>query len=152
MLSVERAIDLQAHAGQLLGTSDWFTVAQADIDAFARLSGDDNWIHVDPVRAARDMPCGRTIAHGLFLLSLIPWLQRQVFAVRRRGRGLNYGYDRVRFLSPVPVDSRIRLRMSLVQATAQPSGTRIELEATIEIDGSDKPALVARGIILIEDA
>lgn len=152
MLSVERAIDLQAHAGQRLGTSDWFTVEQADIDAFARLSGDDNWIHVDAERAAREMPTGRTIAHGLFLLSLIPWLQRQVFAVRLRGRGLNYGYDRVRFLAPVPVDSRIRLHMALVQATAQPSGTRIELEATIEIDGSDKPALVARSIILIEDA
>ncbi|OYZ99516.1 MAG: enoyl-CoA hydratase [Rhizobiales bacterium 17-65-6] len=152
MLSVERAIDLQAHAGRILGTSDWVTVEQADIDAFARLSGDDNWIHVDAERAARDMPAGRTIAHGLFLLSLIPWLQRQVFAVRLRGRGLNYGYDRVRFLAPVPVDSRIRLRMSLVQATAQPSGTRIELEATIEIDGSDKPAVVARSIILIEDA
>lgn len=152
MLSVERAIDLQAHAGQGLGTSDWFTVEQGDIDAFARLSGDDNWIHVDPVRAARDMPSGRTIAHGLFLLSLIPWLQRQVFAVRRRGRGLNYGYDRVRFLSPVPVDSRIRLHMSLVQATAHPTGTRIELESTVEVDGSDKPALVALGIILIEDA
>lgn len=152
MLSVERAMDLQAHAGQHLGTSDWFTVKQGDIDAFARLSGDDNWIHVDPVRAAQDMPSGRTIAHGLFLLSLIPWLQRQVFAVRLRGRGLNYGYDRVRFLSPVPVDSRIRLHMALVQATAQPSGTRVELESTIEIDGSGKPALVARGIILIEDA
>ena len=149
MLSVERAMDLQVHAGQHLGTSDWFTVKQGDFDAFARLSGDDNWIHVDPVRAAQDMPSGRTIAHGLFLLSLIPWLQRQVFEVRLRRRGLNYG---VRFLSPVPVDSRIRLHMALVQATAQPSGTRVELESTIEIDGSGKPALVDRGIILIEDA
>jgi acyl dehydratase len=151
MLTVERAMDLQAHAGSPLGFSDWFTIEQRHIDDFARLSGDDNWIHVDAERAAREMPGGRTIAHGLYVLSLIPWLQRGIFAVRRRGRGLNYGYDRVRFLSPVPVGSRIRLTMSLVQATAQTTGTRVELDATVEIEGSEKPALIARNIILIED-
>jgi len=151
MLSVERAIDLAAHAGRAMGTSDWFAIEQRHIDDFARLSGDDNWIHVDPARAARQMPGGKTIAHGLYLLSLIPWLQRQIFAIRRRGRGLNYGYDRVRFLSPVAVGSRVRLAMSLVTAARQPTGTRIELDATIEIEGADKPALVARSIVLIED-
>lgn len=152
MLTVERAIDLQSHAGQPIGSSDWITVEQKHIDDFARLSGDDNWIHVDAERAAREMPGGRTIAHGLYVLSLIPWLQRGIFAVRRRGRGLNYGYDRVRFLVPVPVGSRIRLTMALVQATAQPTGTRIEFDATVEIEGSEKPALIARSIVLIEDA
>ena len=152
MLTVERAIDLQLHAGQPLGASDWFAVEQRHIDDFARLSGDDNWIHIDAERAAREMPGGKTIAHGLYMLSLIPWLQRQIFAVRRRGRGLNYGYDRVRFLAPVPVGSRIRLAMSLVQATSQPTGTRIELDAVVEIEGAEKPALIARSIILIEDA
>jgi acyl dehydratase len=152
MLTVEHAIGLQAHAGRVLGTSDWFTIEQQHIDDFARLSGDDNWIHVDTERAARDMPGGKTIAHGLYVLSLIPWLQRQIFAVRRRGRGLNYGYDRVRFLSAVPVGSRIRLAMTLIQATDQPTGTRIELESTVEIEGSDRPALVARNLILIEEA
>lgn len=151
MLTVEHAIDLQLHAERPIGSSHWFTVEQRNIDDFARLSGDDNWIHVDTERAARDMPSGRTIAHGLYVLSLIPWLQREIFAVRRRGRGLNYGYDRVRFLSPVQVGSRIRLTMSLVQATRQASGTRIELESTVEIEGSGKPALIARNIILIED-
>ncbi len=152
MLTVEHAIGLQAHAGRVLGTSDWFTIEQQHIDDFARLSGDDNWIHVDTERAARDMPGGKTIAHGLYVLSLIPWLQRQIFAVRRRGRGLNYGYDRVRFLSAVPVGSRIRLAMTLIQATDQATGTRIELESTVEIEGSDRPALVARNLILIEEA
>ncbi|MDT3688167.1 MAG: MaoC family dehydratase [Pseudorhodoplanes sp.] len=151
MLTVERAVDLQLHAGRPIGSSDWFTVEQRHIDDFARLSGDDNWIHVDTGRAARDMPGGKTIAHGLYVLSLIPWLQRGIFAIRRRGRGLNYGYDRVRFLTPVQVGSRIRLSMSLVQVSRQASGTRIELDATMEIEGSDKPALVARSIILIED-
>ena len=151
MLIVEHAIDLQLHTGRPMGSSHWFTIEQQHIDDFARLSGDDNWIHVDTERAAREMPGGKTIAHGLYVLSLIPWLQRQVFDIRKRGRGLNYGYDRIRFLAPVPVGSRIRLTMSVVQATAQATGTRIELEATVEIEGSDKPALVARSIILIED-
>lgn len=151
MLTVEHAIDLQLHAGRPMGSSDWFTIEQQHIDDFARLSGDDYWIHVDTERAARDMPAGKTIAHGLYVLSLIPWLQREVFAIRRRGRGLNYGYDRVRFLSPVQIGSRIRLTMSLVQATRQATGTRVELEATVEIEGSEKPALIARSIVLIED-
>ena len=151
MLIVEHAIDLQLHAGRPMGSSQWFTIEQQHIDDFARLSGDDNWIHVDAERVAREMPGGKTIAHGLYVLSLIPWLQRQVFDIRKRGRGLNYGYDRIRFLVPVSVGSRIRLSMSLVQATAQATGTRIELEATMEIEGSDKPALIARSIILIED-
>lgn len=152
MLTVDHASDLQAHAGQPIGSSQWFAIEQKNIDDFARLSGDDNWIHVDPERAARDMPGGRTIAHGIYVLSLIPWLQRQIFTIRKRGRGLNYGYERVRFLAPVPVGSRVRLTMSPVQATRQPSGTRIEFESTMEIEGSEKPALIARNIILIEDA
>jgi acyl dehydratase len=151
MLTVERAVDLQLYAGRPMGSSDWFRIEQRHVDDFARLSGDDYWIHVDPERATRDMPNGKTIAHGLYILSLIPWLQRQIFAIRKRGRGLNYGYDRVRFLSPVQTGSRIRLTMSLVQATPQATGTRIEVDSTVEIEGSDKPALVARGIILIED-
>jgi acyl dehydratase len=151
MLTVERAVDLQLYAGRPMGSSDWFRIEQRHVDDFARLSGDDYWIHVDPERATRDMPNGKTIAHGLYILSLIPWLQRQIFAIRKRGRGLNYGYDRVRFLSPVQTGSRIRLTMSLVQATSQATGTRIEVDSTVEIEGSDKPALVARGIILIED-
>lgn len=151
MLTVEHAIDLQLHAGRPIGSSQWFTIEQKHIDDFARLTGDDNWIHVDTERAARDMPGGKTIAHGLYVLSLIPWLQREIFAIRKRGRGLNYGYDRIRFLSPVQVGSRIRLTMSPVQATRQATGTRVELEATVEIEGSDKPALIARSIILIED-
>src|SRR5690606_28696175 len=96
MLTVERTIELKAHAGEVLGSSDWITVGQEAIDTFARVTGDDHWIHVDRERASREMPGGRTIAHGLYLLSLIPFLQRSIYAVRRRGRGLNYGYDRIR--------------------------------------------------------
>lgn len=151
MLTVEHAIDLQAHAGQPMGSSRWFTIEQRNIEAFAALSGDDNWTHVDTARAARDLPGGRTIAHGLYLLSLIPWLQRDIFDIRRRGRGHNYGYDRVRFVTAVPAGSRIRLTMAVVQVARQATGTRIELDSTLEIEGLDRPALVARGIILVED-
>lgn len=151
MLTVERAIDLKAHAGKVLGSSDWVTVEQEAIDTFARLTGDDHWIHVDRERARREMPGGRTIAHGLYLLSLIPFLQRSIYAVRRRGRGLNYGYDRVRFVSPVQEGSRVRLTLKLIDAAPHPRGTRVETETTIELEGSHRPALVASNILLIED-
>jgi acyl dehydratase len=149
MLSVGHASDLAAHSGRLLGHSDWRLITRADIDDFARISGDDQWIHVDPARAARELPGGRTIAHGLFLLSLIPALQRQIYTVRLRGRGLNYGYDRVRFIEPVPVGSRVRLCLTLVAAAAHALGTRIETDVAIECEGLDRPAVSARNIVLI---
>lgn len=151
MLTVERAPDLKAHAGQLLGHSSWVLVEQSAIDEFARLTGDDQWIHVDVERAAREMPDGRTIAHGLYLLSLVPRLQREIYAIRTRGRGLNYGYDRVRFISPVPVGSRVRLALSLVDVEPHQLGSRIEAELSIELEGAAKPALIGRGIVLIMD-
>ena len=151
MLTVDRPLDLKAHEGSELGMSEWVEIRQRDIDAFARLTGDDHWIHVDEARAAVEMPDGRTIAHGLFILSLVPALQRQIYAVRRRGRGLNYGYDRVRFVAPVPVPSRIRLRQTLARATRHEKGTRLEFDVIIETGGAAKPAIVARNILLIED-
>ncbi len=151
MLTVDRALDLKAYEGQDLGASDWVTVTQEAIDDFARLTGDDHWIHVDVARARTEMPEGKTIAHGLLVLSFVPALQRQIYAVRQRGRGLNYGYDRIRFVSPVMVGSRIRLRQTLVAAAAHERGTRLEIDGTIEIDGETRPAIVARNILLIED-
>jgi acyl dehydratase len=151
IVDVERACDLAAWSGKALGTTPWRAISQATIGAFAEVTDDDHWIHVDTDRAARDMPGGRTIAHGLLLLSLIPALQRQIFHIRHRGRGLNYGYDRVRFVRPVPCEARVRLAQTLVEARRQDDGTRLTLDNEIELEGSDKPALVARGIILIMD-
>lgn len=151
MLTVERALDLKAHEGKELGVSAWVEVTQRDIDDFARLTGDHHWIHVDVERASSSMPGGKTIAHGLYLLSLVPTLQRQIYQIRQRGRGLNYGYDRVRFVSPVPVGSKVRLRQSLVEAVRHGKGTRLMIDATIEIEGAGRPGIVARNIILIED-
>lgn len=151
MLVVEHAADLAAHAGRELGRSDWTEITQQAVDAFAALTGDDHWIHVDLKRAAREMPDGRTIAHGLYLVSLMPRLQRDIYRIERRGRGLNYGYDRLRFVSPVPVGSRVRLALSLVEATAHARGTRLVTEASIEVESVEKPAVVARHILLIEN-
>ncbi len=151
IVEVEHARDLAAWSGRALGTTPWRAITQAMIAAFADVTGDDHWIHVDAGRAARDMPGGRTIAHGLLLLSMIPALQRQIFQIRRRGHGLNYGYDRVRFVRPVPCDAQVRLTQTLVEARPADGGTRLTLDSAIELEGSDKPALAARGIILIMD-
>lgn len=152
MLTIEHARDLQAHVGSVLGHSHWMSIEQDDIDAFARLTGDDHWIHVDVDRASQEMPEGKTIAHGLYILSLIPRLQRDIYRIVHRGRGLNYGYDRIRFLAPVPVGSRIRLKLTLADASPHRMGMRIETEAAVEIEGAERAALVARNILLIEDA
>lgn len=151
MLTVNRAADLAAYTGKVLGHSDWVEIDQNKIDAFAALTGDRHWIHVDVVRSGREMPGGRTIAHGLFLLSLIPDLQHQIYAVESRGAGLNYGYDRVRFVSPVPVGSMVRLALTLSAIEPHSQGTRVLTESTIEIAGSAKPALVANNILLLRD-
>ncbi len=152
MVVVETAMELAQHAGRSLGATDWTEITQARIDSFADLSGDDHWIHVDTARAAREQPGGKTIAHGLYLLSLIPRLQRQLFRIERRGAGLNYGYDRVRFVAPVPVGSLVRLTQTLTSATRRGDGTQLEITSTIEIRGSARPALVAEGLLLVMDA
>jgi len=152
MLTVEHATDLKAYEGRELGHSGWVTITQRDIADFARLTGDDHWIHVDVERAATAMPGGKTIAHGLFVLSLIPALQRQIYQIRQRGRGFNYGYDRIRFIAPIQEGSAVRLRQTLVAATSRDTGTRLEIDAVIEVEGASQPAIVARSILLIENA
>lgn len=148
---LEHASDLAAHVGQELGASAWVRLDQAQIDAFAALTGDDHWIHIDVERAGREMPQGKTIVHGFFVLSLIPFLQRGIYTIRQRGKGLNYGCDRVRFTAPVPVGSRVRLRQSVKECVPLPSGTRVTFASTIDIEGQERPALVADTILQIFD-
>lgn len=148
---VEHAADLAAHLGQPLGKSDWVTIDQEKITAFAELTGDDHWIHVDVERAGREMPQGRTIAHGFYVLSLIPRLQRGVYTIRQRGKGLNYGCNKVRFTAPVPVGSRVRLGQMLKACERLEGSTRLTFESTMEIEGSERPALVAETILQIFD-
>lgn len=151
-LVLEQAADLAAHVGgPSIGASDWVTLDQARISAFADLTGDDHWIHVDVERAAQEMPQGRTIAHGFLVLSLIPFLQRGIYTIRRRGKGLNYGCNRVRFTAPVPVGSRVRLVQKVLACVRVEGGTRITFESTMEIEGQPRPALVAETLLQIFD-
>lgn len=149
---VEHASDLAAHVGgPPLGTSGWVRLDQRKIAAFAELTGDDHWIHVDVERARRELPQGTTIAHGFLALALIPFLQRDIFQVRSRGKGLNYGCNRVRFTAPVPAGARLRLRQAVLACLRVEGGTRITFESTLEIEGQERPALVAETIVQIQD-
>jgi acyl dehydratase len=152
MLILQTPSDFLARIGQRLGHSDWFAIEQRHLDGFAELTGDDFWIHVDVERAAREMPGGKTIAHGLFVLSLVPALQRQIWRVERRGKGLNYGSDRVRYTASVPVGSRVRLHQTLKHAERTGAGTRITTLCEFEIEGGSRPAVVAEFILLLQDA
>ena len=148
---VECAADLAAYVGKKLGTSDWVTLDQRKIDAFAELTGDDHWIHIDTERAKNELPDGKTLVHGFLTLSLIPYLQRGVFQVEKRGKGLNYGCNRIRFTSPVPVGARVRLHQSVKACERVEGGTRTTFDCTIEVEGQERPALVAETIVQIFD-
>ncbi len=142
--------DLLDHVGEEIGVSDWVHIDQAKIDAFAGATGDHQWIHVDPERAARETPGGKTIAHGFLLLSLFPALSDEFFSVEQNSYTLNYGLERLRFTAMVPAGSRVRLRQSIASAEkTKNDGVRVVLDGVLEIDGSEKPAVVAQTIRLI---
>jgi acyl dehydratase len=151
MLEVERAADLAQYLGQHLGTGDWVAVDQAMIDAFAETTGDRQWIHVDVERAKREMPGGHTVAHGYLTLSLLPRLAAGIVRFRRRSRAINYGANRVRFTAPVPAGARVRLHQVLKQVEPVAGGVRLTIEATVEVEGGARPALVAETISLVYD-
>lgn len=140
--------ELEAAVGEHLGYSDWHTVTQKQVDLFAEATGDDQWIHVD-VERARSGPFGGTIAHGYLTLSLLPVLIREVYEVKGLAMGLNYGSNKVRFPTPVPVGSRIRAGVELVELSRAPTGARSVVRATVELEGSDKPACVAETISVL---
>ncbi|HVT92088.1 MAG TPA: MaoC family dehydratase [Bryobacteraceae bacterium] len=132
--------ELSALAGEEIGTSDWLTVTQELIDRFAELTGDRQWIHIDSERAARETEIGRTIAHGFLTVSLLSELSRQAVDVRGSHKmKINYGFNRLRFVSPVPAGSRIRARFA-VKAVEDNQVTWL---VTMDLEGGSKPALVA---------
>ncbi len=151
MLEVERPSDLAAHLGTSLGPGEWLVVDQRMIDLFAEATGDHQWIHVDVERARREMPGGRTIAHGYLLVSLLPRLSQALWRVRRRSRGINYGSNRVRFTAPVPAGARLRLRQAISAVDPVAGGVRVTMESTVECHGQERPALVAETISLVYD-
>lgn len=133
--------------GTELGVSDWLRIDQERIDAFARATGDDYWIHTDVARAAKELPEGRTIVHGYLTLSLATYLSHRIWKLDSLERGLNYGLDKVRLTLPVRVDDRVRLRQSLVSVEPLPAGgSKLRFRNVMEVDGSDKPACVAESI------
>ncbi|QZS52403.1 MaoC family dehydratase [Rhodococcus opacus] len=133
--------DLEKAAGTHLGHSEWHTVNQDQIDAFAAATGDHQWIHVDPAKAAEG-PFGSTVAHGFLTLSLVPMLTWQVYTVEGVTMSVNYGADKLRFPSPVPVGSRVRAGVELTSVTPNKLGYQVATRVTIERDGGDKPACV----------
>ena len=138
--------ELQSLVGQEVGSSDWIEVDQHRIDLFADATGDHQWIHVDPKRAAAG-PFGATVAHGFLTLSLLPEMSASAFAVEGSRMGVNYGLNRVRFPSPVPVGSRLRGHFKLLSWEAVEGGVQMVLEVTMEREGSAKPVCVAESIV-----
>ena len=146
MRHFERLEDLQAQVGQEIGASDWLAVDQQRIDRFAEATGDHQWIHVDPARAAGG-PFGATVAHGFLTLSLMPVLMAGAFSIGGTRMGVNYGLNRVRFPHPVRVGSRLRARFALLSYEAIEGGAQLTLECTMELEGAAKPACVAVSVV-----
>jgi acyl dehydratase len=150
MLKVEKPQDLLQHVGNELGPSEWLTVTQEMIDKFADATGDHQWIHVDVERAKKELPGGKTIAHGYLTLSLLPQLAPTLMKVEKRRRGVNYGSNRVRFTAPVPAGARVRLRQKLVKVEpVEDNGFRVTSEMTMEVEGNTRPAMVAETLGII---
>ena len=145
MLTISGTDELKAKVGEELGVSDWHQVTQEEINAFADATGDHQFIHVDPERAAQT-PFGSTIAHGLLTLSLGPQFSYSMFSLEGFAFGLNYGYNRVRFPAPLPVDSRVRMRATLSSVDDIPGGAQITVTQTFEREGGDKPVCVAESL------
>ena len=142
--------ELPQYVGKELGVSNWVTVDQARIDQFAECSGDRQWIHVDVARAKRESPYRAPIAHGYLTLALVAPLQMEIGAVPAdSAAAFNYGLDKVRFLAPVKAGDRVRLRVALVNVEQKGGGVVLKTNNTLEIEGSDKPALIAESLALI---
>jgi len=133
------------HIGQEIGVSDWVTIDQSRIDAFASCTGDNQWIHVDVDRAKRESPYRGPVAHGYLTLSMVAPLSMQIGILPKdAAAGLNYGVDKARFLAPVPAGARVRLRVVLVGFEPKDGGNAImKTQSTLEVEGSEKPALIA---------
>ena len=137
--------ELKGLVGSAIGVSDWLTIDQTRIDQFAAVTGDDQWIHVDPVRAAAGM-FGSTVAHGFLTLSLLPFFIRSSHKVGGARMSVNYGLNRVRFPAPVPVNSRLRAHFKLLSYEPIEGGVQLITEVTVEREGQTKPVCVAESV------
>lgn len=139
--------DLESIAGKEVGVSDWHVIDQDRVNMFADATGDHQWIHVDVERATKEL--GSPIAHGFLTLSLLPMLGAEVLRVEGTTRGINYGSDKVRFTSMVPVGSKVRLRQKCLAVEEKAGGKQMRMEATIEVEGQERPALVAETLTVL---
>jgi acyl dehydratase len=147
LVSVTGIEELERLAGTTIGPSDWREVTQGMIDAFAELSGDDQWIHVDADRAARESPFGTTVAHGNLTLSMIDGFRRGLLESSGFKMGVNYGWNRVRFPAPVPTGSRVRASVEVLTVEDVGEGWwQVTQRWTVEVEGNEKPACVAESV------
>ena len=149
MITFNTLTDFSAHAGQLLGATDYMTITQEMVNQFAQATGDHQWIHTDPDRANRESPYKVPIAHGFLTLSLAPKLMAELYRVESVKMGINYGANKIRFTNAVPVGSQIRMRGWLHHVEPQSNGSRVIIECVFEVEGEDKPACVAELIMLL---
>jgi acyl dehydratase len=141
--------ELPSFVGREIGPGEWHEITQERVDQFAEATGDHQWIHVDVEKAAGG-PFGGTIAHGYLTLSLIPMLSWELWTYTGAAMGVNYGSDKVRFLTPVRVGTRVRLRATVLAVDPRPDGSLlVKNEVTVDVEGSDKPALVAHTLALV---
>jgi acyl dehydratase len=138
--------ELAGAQGSQLGPTEWLEISQERVDTFADATDDHQWIHVDPAKAAAG-PFGGTIAHGLLTLSLLPHFSHQLYTVKNIAMAVNYGYNKVRFITPVKVGARLRARAELTSVALLEGAAQSTMTVTVEIEGSDKPAAVAESII-----
>src|SRR4051812_16208456 len=145
MTTITGIDELKKYEGKDLGASEWHEVTQKDIDAFADVTGDHQWIHVDPERA-KDTPFGGTIAHGYYTVSLAPMLGAQILDFEGFAFALNYGLDRVRFPAPLKVGAKVRVTIKLAEVSDIPGGAQVNLEHTFEAEGADKPVCISEAL------
>ena len=145
---VARVEDALPLIGREVGVSEWLTITQAQLDGFAEATGDRQWIHTDPERARREMPGGRTIAHGYLTLALIPALTADFIEFRNLERVINMGCDKLRFYTMVPTGSRVRARASVMNARKRAGALQMVSEVSIDVDGERKPACVAQTLAM----
>jgi acyl dehydratase len=146
-VEVQGVEGMQALVGQEVGPSEWRTVTQADIDSFAELSGDHQWIHVDAERAASESPYGTTIAHGNLTLSMVDGFRQQLISSTGFALGVNYGWNKIRFPAPVPVDSKVRAKAELFSVDEVGNGWwQVVTRFTLEVEGGEKPCFVGDSV------
>ncbi len=138
--------DVKSLVGQELGTSDWHLVTQEEINTFADATHDHQWIHIDVERAKKESPFGGPVAHGYYTLSLAPYFLDQIWAVQGIKMGVNYGLNKLRFPSPVPIGKKVRARATLNSVEDVTGGLQVTVGLTFEVEGSSKPACVVEGV------